>query len=233
MTDFSSFPVSFSTVRLGHSPVVICSASLDDVDTQKVSQWLSSDEVVRANRLCSSLLQKRWKAARGLLRQLLGHLLQSKPEKVSFIYGNNGKPALRAGDTTKFNLSHSGNQVIYAFAHGIDIGIDLEEIHPLTDMHIISRQFFSPSENALLEKTVPHLKTGVFFQIWTLKEAILKAIGTGFTFPSNQFSVVPASESLVLQKQDHGECTINGRQGSATILTLQSGFSAALAVFDS
>jgi 4'-phosphopantetheinyl transferase len=82
-----------------------------------------------------------------------------------------------AGRELQFNVSHSGALALYAFAWQEPVGVDLEEIRPMADRDLIAARFFRPAEACLLRRLGPedHLQT--FYQLWTQKEAVIKANG--------------------------------------------------------
>jgi 4'-phosphopantetheinyl transferase len=150
---------------------------------------LSADERERALRFVTETLTSRYVIARATLRILLGERLACDPAALRFDYSTNGKPSLR-GLELSFNVSHSGALAVYAFAEGeVPLGIDVEEVRPLSEMHDLARRFFAPEEwRALAEVDVP-LQTAAFFHCWTRKEAYLKALGDGLMAPLDQFAV--------------------------------------------
>jgi 4'-phosphopantetheinyl transferase len=120
---------------------------------------------------------------------LLGRYLRLEPSDVAFVYGLQGKPALAVPQPDfplSFNLSHSEDVVAYAFALNRRIGVDIERVRSLPDAGAFATQFFSPSEREVLAGLHGDRKARAFFAIWTGKEALLKAIGSGLTRPMNQ-----------------------------------------------
>jgi 4'-phosphopantetheinyl transferase len=109
--------------------------------------------------------------ARGVLRSLLGEYLGVKPETVAFAYGAHGKPALdtRAVGAMSFNVSHSEELALFAFARGIDLGVDLEAVRPVSDAEQIATSFFSPREVGRLLALPVALRQEAFFACWTIK----------------------------------------------------------------
>src|SRR5882757_8359260 len=77
---------------------------------------LSSDELDRANRYRFDKDRQRFVIGRGLLRHLASRYLNISPNELSFVYGPFGKPSLGADHPLEFNVSHSGNLIVYAFA---------------------------------------------------------------------------------------------------------------------
>jgi 4'-phosphopantetheinyl transferase len=172
-----------------------------DAETiQRLGGLLSPDEVERANRFFFEQLRVRYTAARGALRQLAGAFLSTAPAAVEFSYALHGKPHL-AGQTLKFNLSHSHQYALIAFSRGREVGVDIEQIKHLTDADQIARRFFSPREVDDFLRTPAETRHLAFFNCWTRKEAYIKAIGDGLTFPLDQFrvTVTPGEPARLLE----------------------------------
>jgi len=171
-----------------------------------LAETLSADEAERARRFVFDHDRERFIVGRGFLRAILGHYLNTEPAQIKFKYGSQGKPALETdfNGGLHFNLSHSGNLVLYAIARRRDIGIDVEAIRSLEDMAQIAKRFFSPAEYATLcALPVEEQPTG-FFNCWTRKEAYIKAIGSGLTQPLDEFDVTlaPGRPARLLRVQN-------------------------------
>lgn len=92
---------------------------------------------------------------------------------------DNGRPSFCHLDLPDFNISHSGNQIMVALAIGCQIGIDLELAHPRPRLLALAKYSFSETEYQwLLELPVEQQEAG-FWQLWTLRESILKLAGKG------------------------------------------------------
>jgi 4'-phosphopantetheinyl transferase len=127
--------------------------------------------------------------AHGALRILLGRYLNTSPAGIQFKYGLRGKPALAPLALIDFNMSHSGDLVVFAFTRGCEIGVDLEQIHSIQDMQDIADRFFCLEEAAELMSLPVNQRERAFFLCWTRKEAYIKAIGDGLSAPLNSFRV--------------------------------------------
>jgi 4'-phosphopantetheinyl transferase len=160
-------------------------ARLDEEDPDSFRGFLSEDERLRAGRLRSSRSADRFTVGRGILRSLLGRYLLHRPEELVFAYGPNGKPTLADDlqERLSFNVTHAGGLAVFAFANGFEIGVDIEEIHPISDLDVTASFFLSPDELAEFEALPTDGKLERFFRLWTCKEAILKALGVGFNSP--------------------------------------------------
>lgn len=154
---------------------------------------MSENEQARARRFVTETLRTRYTVARGILRALIGAYLERDPASVEFDYAGGGKPSVRGG-SLDFNLSHSGNLAIYAFARGCEVGIDVEERRAISDLLGIADRFFAPKEYAELAALAPDLQEEAFFRCWTRKEAYLKAIGDGIAAPLDEFEVTLLSD---------------------------------------
>lgn len=146
---------------------------------RQLTTTLSTDEQARAQRFHFNVHRQRFIVARGILRNILGRYLGQEPGDLEFCYSDRGKPQLAGSNCSVcFNLSHSQSLALYAIARR-PIGIDLEYIRPLDDALKIAKRFFSAREYTLIESLPPEQKQKAFFQLWTCKEAYLKATGEG------------------------------------------------------
>jgi 4'-phosphopantetheinyl transferase len=108
-------------------------------------------------------------------------------------YGTHGKPFLASPDDgLDFNLSHSGRWLLFAFARGRAVGVDVESMDRAVDWDAVARRFFSAREQAALQSLPAEQRRGAFFRCWTRKEAYLKATGQGVTLGLSRFAVTLA-----------------------------------------
>lgn len=155
---------------------------ITDPEIARLATVLSPDEVARANRFRFARHRRRFMVARGILRCLLGNYVSVEPKDLQFVYGDRGKPQLKdlyGIIPPQFNISHSHEYALYGFAYHYPIGVDLEYLREMPDLLKIARRFFSPQEYKLLNEASEEARLKLFFQLWTAKEAYLKAIGTG------------------------------------------------------
>jgi len=195
----------------------------------RLGRHLSPDERRRAERFRFERDQRRFHAARGALRELLGGYLDAEPERLGFAEGAHGKPELAApgGSGLRFNLSHSGELALCAVARGRELGVDIEQARELADAEAMARRFFSAAENAALAALPDAERLGAFFRCWTRKEAYLKAVGAGLLQALDGFDVTLFPEA--------GECglSVRGRPEEAArwsllALAVDPGYAAAL-----
>jgi 4'-phosphopantetheinyl transferase len=143
---------------------------------------------------------------RAPLRALLAAYLGVAAEQVALIDGEHGRPALAAGldPTLGFNWSHSGGHALVAIGRHVVPGIDLERLRPRERALELARRFFCAEEAAALA-VLPEAERGaVFLELWTAKEAVLKALGRGLAFGLDRLSVASADGRLQLRRL-HGD----------------------------
>jgi 4'-phosphopantetheinyl transferase len=163
---------------------------------------LTAVEVERAERFRFWRHKRRYIAGRGILRVLLGRYLYVSPIDVEIAYSEHSKPFLPA-NKIQFNLSHSKGIALYAFCLAADIGIDIEKIRPISDAQGIAARFFSTAEYARFQALPENKRNEAFFTCWTRKEAFIKAVGEGLSYPLDSFEVtfVPGEETRLLSIQ--------------------------------
>ena len=135
-----------------------------------------------------------------LLRTYLSDKINLKPNQIIFNTNDKGKPFLKE-NSIHFNITHSGDWVLAAFSNDI-VGIDVELIHKVN--YDIATRFFSTKEcNDLFNIIDDEARKSYFFDLWTLKESYLKAIGTGLTKPLNTFTISFNANNITLRDQEH------------------------------
>lgn len=188
--------------------------------------FLSDDEQARAERFRIERVRERYIVSRGVLRSLLGQYLSCDPESLRFVYGANGKPALDDA-TLRFNLSHSDDLMLLAVCADREVGIDVEHIHPIANMNGIAVRFFSAPEAAQFYALSDAEKVTAFFNIWTRKEAFVKARGDSFGHMLARFQVSHDAEARLLSVDNESDAL---SRWSLYTLTPAPGYAAALAV---
>jgi 4'-phosphopantetheinyl transferase len=177
---------------------------------------LASDELKRADRFYLQKDRDRFITARGTLRIILGKYLRLDPQDVRFFYGPNGKPMLTEKDGMGlcFNISHSHDNALYAFTYGRRIGVDTEYICCNQAIMDIVERFFTFRELTIIQSYPLSMRHEAFFNLWTCKEAFLKAAGTGLSFDLNKVEVsARAGEPVRL-------VSINGDSREASLWSL-------------
>lgn len=141
---------------------------------------LGPQEHERAAKFAFPYLRQRYIAAHGLLRLILASIVNCDARDLEFGTGEHGKPFL-VGEELQFNLSHSEEQGMLAVTRLAEIGVDVESMERKVEIRGIAERFFSESESAELFELNSHEQCEGFFNLWTRKEAWLKATGIGIS----------------------------------------------------
>lgn len=165
--------------------------------------FLSSEEVDRSEKFKFPQDKQRYLAVRTALRILLARNINCSPESLKFTYNPKGKPLLVSnylgisgrnflGGELFFNVAHSGNCGLIALHWDGKIGVDLELMEAKTNCLKLAKRFFAPEENILLRSLQDNEQIQAFYQLWTAKEAFLKATGEGISGGLDQVILAPS-----------------------------------------
>lgn len=122
------------------------------------------------------VLARRFVVARGILRDLLSGFTGTPAQKLKFAYGSAGKPSLVDHDIN-FNISHSAELGLFAFAPDRAVGVDVENERPVRRLLDVAQRFMSEDEVRTLAATDPDQRDATFLRSWVVREARLKAEG--------------------------------------------------------
>ncbi len=150
---------------------------------------LSKEEKDRSKKFRFDRDRNRFILTRGVLRRLLGKYLDKDPESIKFEYNAYQKPLLQGNQLLEFNVGHSGGYAVLGFHRDTEIGVDVEYQKPELEPLAIAQNFFSSTEVKRLGKFPESDQITAFYRCWTRKEAIIKALGTGLSFPLDAFAV--------------------------------------------
>ncbi len=218
---------------LDDGTVQVWIADLDDpaFTAPTLEALLSLEERRRVARLRFQKDQRRFVAARGSLRLLLGKYLSQPPVELEFSYGSSGKPKVwkHGGSPLHFNLAHAKSCALFAFARGFELGVDVEEVRHLPRLDQIAERFFASGEAEQVRHADPADRAGTFFRCWTRKEAYIKALGDGLSRPLNSFAVSLATCESPRIEWAAGEPEVSS-QWSLHHLEPRKGFVGALAL---
>jgi len=150
----------------------------------------------------------KFKFPAGMQRKVLGEMLlraiifrdySINSNEIIIGYTEKEKPFFSSHPNIHFNISHSGHWVIIAFSDD-EVGVDVENVRKINLN--IARRFFSDQECQHLFSLAVEKQFDYFFDLWTLKESFLKALGTGLTKPLKSFTVHHASDGFYLVEND-------------------------------
>lgn len=172
--------------------------TVDGQPVTKVAERLGSDEL------------HIWRMAYGRhqgrepLRALLGAYLGCDTARVQLIESEHGRPELAAthASALSFNWSHSGDQAVFAVGTGAQPGIDIERLRPRPRALEIAQRYFDETESRALERVADEARAAAFLELWTAKEAVLKALGRGLAFGLHRLRIAMHSDRLHLRWLD-------------------------------
>jgi 4'-phosphopantetheinyl transferase len=148
---------------------------------------LDDHERARLGRFRRDADRARYLAAHALTRIVLADAVGTPAGALVFdrtcrCGAPHGKPVLPGGPG--FSLTHAGDLVGVAVHPGGAVGLDVEQVRALTDLAAMAAHACSPQE------TAPD--ADAFFALWTRKEALLKAVGTGLATPMSAITLGPS-----------------------------------------
>lgn len=130
-----------------------------------------------------------WKSGREMVKKLL--FLFGIEDSVEICESQYGKPYINKYDNIEFNISDTDSYVAVAINdENISVGIDIESLERKYNPQIV-KKIFTENEKKAMENSLNATQT--FYEIWTLKEAYLKAIGTGVT---GEIRLIDTTESV-------------------------------------
>ncbi|MGQ0541500.1 MAG: 4'-phosphopantetheinyl transferase family protein [Blastocatellia bacterium] len=151
---------------------------------------LSANEKLRAAKFRFEQDRDHFVVGRGFLRNVLAVYLGLSAGEIQFSYSRFGKPSLirvAQQPPLHFNLSHSNGMALLAVSATNEIGIDIEFVDQGFDWRRIADNYFSAQELSEMNSISEKKQTEAFFTGWTRKEALIKALGMGLSYPLNQF----------------------------------------------
>jgi 4'-phosphopantetheinyl transferase len=187
------FVLTSSPELLSPSEVHVWAVPCDDPPMPRAAllELMSQAERERVSRLHFEADRRRAVIGRGVMRSLVGAYLGVEPARLRFDVTATGKPQLARAHSRPlaFNVSHSGRWVMIAVSCGMEVGVDVECIRPLSDMEILAERFLAPDEAQEVLALPAERRERAFFACWTRKEAYVKALGAGLGHPLDAFRV--------------------------------------------
>jgi len=152
---------------------------------------------------------------RARARRTLAAYLDRDPAAVEITRSAYGKPFVEGSvRELSFSVARSGDAGVLAVVRGAEVGVDVERIEPARALGPIADALFSEAEAAELRALGDEQRVGRFFELWTRKEAIAKALGVGLAMPLARLQA-PSGwqvEELVLGTGLAGAVCVGGRR---------------------
>jgi 4'-phosphopantetheinyl transferase len=175
--------------------------------TRHVDLWLVRTEAVDPSvlELCSTLLSAKEKTrhsqfvfekrrreylvTRGLARGVLAAYVGRPPRALSFFDTEHGRPVLEDAGDLRFNLTNTTELVACAVGRGREVGVDAEPLDHADEILPIAETVFTTGEREELGRLPIERRRRRAVELWTLKEAYLKARGLGLLLPVGRVEV--------------------------------------------
>jgi 4'-phosphopantetheinyl transferase len=152
---------------------------------------LDDGERERARALAYPDSRRRFIAAHGAFRVILGRHLGVPPASLRWHLGPHGKPEL-AMPGPRVSFSHSGDFAALATAPRRRVGVDIQQLQSRLDVTRLAARFYPRQEAEFVASAVgPARQLTRFTQLWARKEAYVKVAG-GRLLPGLE-QVIPPS----------------------------------------
>ena len=179
----------------GDAVIIRVDLSCQAAHAANALEWLDRSERARCRRYRYAGPRHEFALCRAALRAVLCRQLGCRNDELAFETSRHGKPSALVGGApapVSFNVSHSGNHGLIALAARRRIGVDVEARIARHDPDGPLRTMFSPAEQAELAAARGERKVDLFLTLWTMKEALLKALGVGLSLDTAGFDVPEA-----------------------------------------
>lgn len=160
-----------------------------DEEVEQCARLLSYEERGVAAKFQFAEHRRRYVVAHAALRRILAGYLEQEPAEIQFTQAPGRKPRLLCGDSPCFNLSHSCELAMVAVSSTREVGVDIEQHRDLDDFELLARDVFAADEELRWRAHPGAARTSAFYNQWTMKEALLKAMGVGLAANLRQISV--------------------------------------------
>lgn len=181
------YMVEVYAIKLGFNP--------QDDNLSKLIMWVSDEKRNRINRYHRFMDKKRTLFGDILVRYLMCKKLKLKNSELMFDKGKYGKPFL-INSNVHFNISHSGEWVVCA-VHSFPLGIDIELVKPI-DLSI-AMKICTKDEYVRFVNKNDSERLQYFYDLWSIKESYVKAIGKGLYVPLDTLSVSICNDNITVK----------------------------------
>jgi 4'-phosphopantetheinyl transferase len=179
---------------------------LDHLPAETVAASVSGQEISRAAAFADPRLRAHYLAAHAALRCVLSAFVATPPQALVFATGDFGKPFLAQQHAPRFNLSHSENWALIGVSEAgngqpaLELGVDVEAWRDLPDAAGMLAHIGSATELAGLENNPAKLHASQpMLDLWTRKEACMKAVGYGLQWDPRSIEVGPTRHKTTLE----------------------------------
>lgn len=200
--------IAINSMAPGTASVVLFDLDLSRDDLDACYSQLDASERQRAARFRQVRDRDRFVARRGRMREQLARDIGLAPRDLRIVEDDHGKPFSPDDPDLGFNLSHSNGLALLATIRGGPIGCDIEWRNPDLACPKVAERLFAADEYAALTALPAQQWIEGFYNCWTRKEAYVKALGLGLSYPLDSFSVSVAPAEAVRFASDQAGWTL-------------------------
>lgn len=175
----------------------------DEISSAGYWPLLSAEEQDRAASFGNLSYRQRFIVVRGTLRLKLSKYLGLPPDQLAIEQSPYGKPFLADFPDVDFNLSHTADLLAIAVGRNCRLGIDMETFRPRNAISDLVERCFAEAESVWWLAQPESSRVRAFYQLWTRKEAFVKATGFGISLGLNHCIVNPENPALWLSVPDN------------------------------
>ena len=148
----------------------------------------SEEEISRAKNFIHDPDRERYVKAHYFLRKVLSKYLKINARDIKFSRGINGKPFIN--NTLFFNLSYRDTFFLLGISNCSKMGVDIEKIKSIEDIPLFCENYFALKEREIITAENNKLnQLSLLFTLWTMKESVIKALGSGFLHPLTNYDL--------------------------------------------
>lgn len=170
--------------------------------------------------------RRRYVAGHTARRRILARYCEECAEALRFTVATNGRPSL-ASRKVNCNYSRSEGWGVLAVSRAAVLGVDIEAIRAHDDLSAVARQNFSIAEQRALATLSGADRIAGFYDCWTRKEAVVKAMGDGLSAPLSAFDITLTSDAAPAIVRAEGPCA-QARDWSLRAFSPREGFTGAV-----
>jgi phosphopantetheinyl transferase len=171
---------------------------------QDLKNYLTGDEKLKVNRFRFDEDRDTYIACHGLLRSVISKKLNKSPSELIFFIDKNNKPGI-IGNPYYFNVTHDRDAFAFVISKHFYAGIDIENTDRGVDfMSILHSCFGNREQKYILGRKADAQNR--FFLLWTRKEALLKALGTGIVDDLTQIELFNKKNKIIKKSFNNSFC---------------------------
>lgn len=195
---------NFRPLRLNANRVDIWRCYPNSIERGQICNYvaaLSRSDLARYRKLRHAERRQHFLVGRSLIRHALSQYANVPASSWRFVSNEHGRPAIdwpRTCRNIHFNLSHTSGLIAVAVGAIPEIGIDVENVDRPVEISDIAEMVFTSRELNRISRCSRQDREA-FFELWTLKEAYIKARGTGFSLSPQKFELANDNGRISLQ----------------------------------